>query len=311
MRSNKSHLGFTLIELMVALALGLLVIAAGLALFLNAQKTSNFQAGMSDVQQNSNFGLSMLTHDLRHANLNTPSSYKINNKVVGSGIVFSASNLPSAVSAGTDVKYFTIQGKAPDATNAAVDHQSDQITIQFKPDVRGANQFDCEGTQIVANRTYVYRYYLDKLPNNQQIPGSLDRYGLYCDSGYYTDSSTSVQNIGAGGQLVLQNVDAFKIRFLVKEASTGHLRYMTINDYLGSMPATVTSESNYNNIGAIELGLLVTSAQSIGADQPLNTKMTYTIAGQTVTLKNNVNNGKYLRQDITQVVGIRNTLGAF
>jgi len=160
---------------------------------------------------------------------------------------------------------------------------------------------------MVAGRTYVYRYYLDRLPNNQQIEGSLDRFGLYCDAGYYV--SNSMVGLGENGQLIIQNVDAFKVRLLVKNPD-GNLRYTTINDYRNTlMPASVVDEKQYVNVAGVELGLLVTSAQSIGADASLNTRTEYMIAGQEVELQDNTNNGKYLRQAITQFVGLRNTLG--
>lgn len=40
--------GFTLMELMIALALGLLIVAAGLAVFLSSQRSLNLQSGMCD-----------------------------------------------------------------------------------------------------------------------------------------------------------------------------------------------------------------------------------------------------------------------
>lgn len=80
--------GFTLMELMIALALGLLIVAAGLAVFLSSQRSLNLQSGMSELQQNANFGLSLVTHDLRHTNLNTLSEQKVNSRVIGSGIIF-------------------------------------------------------------------------------------------------------------------------------------------------------------------------------------------------------------------------------
>ena len=303
--NKSSQLGLTLLELMVALVLGLLIVAAGLAVFLNAQRSMGFQTSMGDIQQNANFGLSMLTQDLRHANLNTPSAQRVNNKLVGSGIVFVNANLPAGVRTNT-ANRLTAQGISEDATQAEA---SDQITMQFMPDVRGDDQFDCEGNAMVAGRTYVYRYYLDRLPDNQQIEGSLDRFGLYCDSGFYVDSSNSVVGLGANGQLIIQNVDAFKVRLLVKNPD-GNLRYTTIDEYLALMPVSVVDEKQYVNVVGIELGLLVTSAQSIGADASLNTRTEYMIAGQEVELQDNTNNGKYLRQAITQVVGLRNTLGA-
>jgi type IV pilus assembly protein PilW len=303
--NKSSQQGLTLLELMVALVLGLLIVAAGLAVFLNAQRAMDFQTSMGDIQQNANFGLSMLTQDLRHANLNTPSSQQVNNKLVGSGIVFVNANLPSAVHTNTENR-LTAQEANDDATGTK---KSDQLTMQFKPDVRGGSQFDCEGAAIVAGRTYVYRYYVDKLPNNQQIAGGLDRFGLYCDAGYYVDGSTSVVGLGENGQLIIQNVDAFRVRLLVKNPS-GNLRYTTIKEYTDDlMKPSVTDEKLYVNVVGVELGLLVTSAQSIGIDAALNTNTTYTIAGQEVKLKENANNSKYLRQAITQMVGLRNTLG--
>mgnify|MGYP003601485375 CR=1 FL=1 len=301
--NKSSQQGLTLLELMVALVLGLLIVAAGLAVFLNAQRAMGFQTSMGDIQQNANFGLSMLTQDLRHANLNTPSAQRVNNKLVGSGIVFVNANLPAGVRTNT-ANRLTAQGISEDATQAEA---SDQITMQFMPDVRGDDQFDCEGNAMVAGRTYVYRYYLDRLPNNQQIEGSLDRFGLYCDAGYYV--SNSMVGLGENGQLIIQNVDAFKVRLLVKNPD-GNLRYTTINDYRNTlMPASVVDEKQYVNVAGVELGLLVTSAQSIGADASLNTRTEYMIAGQEVELQDNTNNGKYLRQAITQFVGLRNTLG--
>ena len=302
--NKSSQQGLTLLELMVALVLGLLIVAAGLAVFLNAQRSMGFQTSMGDIQQNANFGLSMLTQDLRHANLNTPSAQRVNNKLVGSGIVFVDDNLPENARDGTE-DLLTAQGISVDATK---EDDSDQITMQFMPDIRGDDQFDCEGIAMVAGRTYVYRYYLDRLPDNQQIEGSLDRFGLYCDAGYYV--SNSMVGLGENGQLIIQNVDAFKVRLLVKNPD-GNLRYTTINDYRNTlMPASVVDEKLYVNVVGVELGLLVTSAQSIGTDASFNTSAEYTIAGQEVELKDNANNGKYLRQAITQMVGLRNTLGA-
>lgn len=84
--NKSSQLGLTLLELMVALVLGLLIVAAGLAVF-ECPEVDGFSNQYGDIQQNANFGLSMLTQDLRHANLNTPSAQRVNNKLVGSGIV--------------------------------------------------------------------------------------------------------------------------------------------------------------------------------------------------------------------------------
>lgn len=312
MNKSTQH-GVTLLELMIALVLGLLIVAAGLAVFLNAQRSAGFQGGMNDIQQNANFGLSILTQDIRHANLNMPSQQYINNEVKGSGIIFTDENiLGNTNTPGIKADAFTKQSVTEDAT----DKKSDQLTIQFKPDVRGDGQVDCEGKKIEPNRIYIYRYYLAELPINQQIPNSLTRFGLYCDAAYYEKTGNSdqlnykVRDLNEGGQLVLQNVDAFKVRLLVK-TSDGTLSYMTINEYLNqTIPTTIADKNKYNNVIGVELGLLMTSNQAIGSEAKLNTNTQYTIAGQLVKLKDNINNSKYLHQPVTQFVGIRNTLGA-
>ena len=60
--------GFTLIELMIALALGLVISAAAIMLFLTGQRSYVLQQGMADLQDNANFGLNYVTKDIRHAN---------------------------------------------------------------------------------------------------------------------------------------------------------------------------------------------------------------------------------------------------
>ena len=81
--------GFTLIELMIAITLGLLISAAALMIFLSSQRSLAIQGGMGEIQQNSIFGLTALTYDLRHANLDTPSAY-ISTTQSGSGVIFNA-----------------------------------------------------------------------------------------------------------------------------------------------------------------------------------------------------------------------------
>lgn len=60
-----SEYGFTLIELMVALVLGLLLLGGVLQLFLGSKKTYELQATLGRVQQESRFALETLSRELR------------------------------------------------------------------------------------------------------------------------------------------------------------------------------------------------------------------------------------------------------
>jgi type IV pilus assembly protein PilW len=92
----KIQKGFTLIELMIALALGLIVVAAAAMLFLTGVKSSQVQQGMADLQDNANFGLNYITQDLRLANLNTVEA-AMNDALLHGGVVLSQSNLPTGI----------------------------------------------------------------------------------------------------------------------------------------------------------------------------------------------------------------------
>ena len=321
--------GFTLMELMIALALGLLIVAAGLAVFLSSQRSLNLQSGMSELQQNANFGLSLVTHDLRHTNLNTLSEQKVNSRVIGSGIIFKKENLPFSLHTltGLETELTTLQAKDDDNTTG----KSDRLTIQYTPAT--TTVLNCEGTSVgtaaapASDLVIVQRYYLAESP--QQITGEPTAYSLYCDAGSYpkSGSPTEIAGLGVHGsnnaQQIMQRVDAFKVRLGVKKPADPlpQFRYMTIDDYIAEMEAIRaacatpivedTCSKTYLNVVSMDIGILSRSTGTIGADASLNTQTSFNVAGTPVTLSGDVAvNKRYLRQAVNQVVAIRNTLGA-
>lgn len=339
---TKQQTGFTLLELMIGLVLGMLIVAAGLTVFLSGQRSLVLQGGMSELQQNANFGLALLTHDLRHTNLNTPSTQKINNKQVGSGIIFlakdgsgsgTAGNLPTSL-ATVNTDFFTAQDKNTDATTG----KSDQLTIQYIPayikTVTGKacpkaipcneadkvdtytytfNGVDCEGRNLEFSqpRVIVQRYHLKEDTN--QIIGQPKAYSLYCDAGSYVSGDATIDDmtsLTANGQQLMQRIDAFKVRLQVKDSSK-NLRYMTIDEYKAIMPITVTDEKNYSNVTAVEIAIIARSTSPLNAENLINNAKPFPMLGQTVSLSTTQKNGfKFLREVFSQVVAFRNTLGA-
>lgn len=63
--------GFTLIELMIALVLGLFLVAGVLYVFLSNTQTYRTNEALSRVQENGRFAIEFLTSDLRHAGYST------------------------------------------------------------------------------------------------------------------------------------------------------------------------------------------------------------------------------------------------
>lgn len=300
------HQGFTLIELMVSIALGLLVVAAGLSLYLASQRSMSLQNGLGELQQNAIFGLSTLTYDLRHVNLNTASAERIHNKnLPGSGIVFSTASLPVNFS-GVNANLLTDQEKDAGGTDIA----SDQLTIQFVPqytagtgvvDDKGnqdpsdddvapistSNMFNCEGRRIeteadirVTNPikpVIVQRYYIAEMKKGT-ASYSPKRYALYCDAGWYDPNAgagATIQELGVNGQQIIQNVDAFKVLLGVQNQDKNDknkdkdMRYLSIDQY-NTLMSTITDPKDYWYVVSVNVAVIAHSSNPIGADPNIN-----------------------------------------
>ncbi len=263
------------------------------------------QSSLEGLQQNANFGLSSLTHDLRHANLNTASSQYVNNKVIGSGIIFMKENLPTNLQNTTDLetKFVSLQNKDTDNTSG----KSDQLTIQYVP---AANEIiDCEGNSITSaqSKTIVQRYFLKEINKPTGEPVS---YSLACDAGWYATGDTAITGLDNNAQQIMQYIDAFKVRLGIKNLVNKNLRYMTFDEYKAAM-GSITDPKEYLQVVSVEIGVLARSTGKIGSDSNVNTQKVFKLAGQTVTLSGtDATNQKYLRQAVNQMVALRNTLGA-
>lgn len=320
--------GFTLIELMVSIVLGLLVTAAAIALFINGQKSTNLQNSLGELQQNANFGLAVVTQDIRHTNLNMKSNQIVNNKIVDSGIIFGTSNLPLSLN-GVSANLFTRGAVDIDATTG----KSDQLTIQYMPQyitvteqktVGGTttevtksvfNGVDCEGNALEFDepRVIVQRYHIKQDSNT--VAGQPPTYNLYCDAGNYKEGDTSISGMSTttNGQPIMQKIDAFKMRFLVKHPTTKNLRYMTLSEYTGVMGTSIRSDEpkTHYNIYGVEIGLIARSTSALTSESLVNNNRTFSVLDTNLTLNTAQKNGpKYLREVFSQMVAFRNTLGA-
>lgn len=277
--------GFTLIELMIAITLGLIVTAAALMMFLSSQRSLAMQNGLSSIQQNATFGLTNVAKDLRHINLDSGSEFvnRSNNK---SGIVFQ-----------------TIAGVTADKVTKAESGQSimtpdsDQLTIRYVN--RKNNTMNCEGVIIEQDKEIIQRYYIDKLPQVQQNQGDT-RYGLFCE--VLDEKKTGKPAIA------IADAESFKVSVVTRDFNgtpadrkDDQLRYQTLKEY-------ITAPTG-NAVVAVEIGVVIRSSGSVHADSSINANPTFTIAGQEVKLSNPPSTANHLRVPVTQVVAIRNSQG--
>lgn len=274
--------GFTMLELIISMALGLLIIAAATGVFLAGQRSLATQSGASDLQQNAIFGLAQLTHDLRHTNLNTNSTENnaITKQTPGAGVVFSDSNF-----SGISDAHVTLTSQEANPVFAGINN--DQLTIQFKPHEKGLLH-SCAGRELDADEVNVQRYFIQPMPQ-----GDGNRFGLYCLAQNSRDSFASTP------RLIIPDVEAFKVRFGTKNGD--NMQYKTIAQL-----------QDDDEIISIEVGLIMRSTHNLGSDKSKNVVdngKKYRIAGTNVTLINEDESPTYLREVFSQVVAIRNSSG--
>ena len=317
----KKQVGFTLVELLIAMALGLIIAASATMLFLTGLKSQALQTGQSGLQDDANFGLNFILKDVRLSNLNTVQS-GINDITAYGGMVFTSSdkvgfnnsNLPMIVD-----ENLLSRSEVQNTSNAHSDG-SDQLTIQFLPqyiwddkktatatDDRWYGGFDCEGNALEFTRDQgrqmvVQRYFLalDENVGNTEPNQPL---ALYCDAGYYAleGDPTSITNFGEDPQIVLKRVDHFRVLYSIQNGSNH--RYVDANTYL-------QLDSPRPRILSVQLGILMRSLQSVGRDNTFSDEQVFQVLDQALQITEPDENApKYVRQVVTQTIALRNTFG--
>ena len=239
---NSYQSGFTLIELMISLALGLIVSLAAAQLFVTGVSSFNLQRGLGDVNENGRFGLEFLVKNIRSAEY---------------------ARALSSTSAPTDSAVVIDAGALPSGTAALVSNNnsinlglgaSDQLVVRtWVPDDVNT-QRDCEGNLVPAGNYMVSRYFL----RADTPAGSAS--ALACDGGFYGVGAASVANFGtdASSVVLMSFVDSFQVLYGVAAATTTlPQRYMTSAQYaalVAPRPPVVS----------VRVAVLVRSSESIG-----------------------------------------------
>lgn len=317
----KAQKGFTLVELLVALVLGLIITATALLLFLTGQKSYSMQQGTADLQDNANFGLSFITQGVRLANLNNPKAL-VNDELEQGGVVLAQSNFNERVATiplallsasagdtvGQDHQWGGLSNVAAPA-NATTLVRSDQLVIQYSAQTSGR---DCEGNAYVPGRVVIERYFLRVDENSDAREGNA--LALVCDAGQYVSGATNIVDpnvdadppvsgtgYGSAGQILMKRVDYFRVLLGVEDLA-GNKRYIGIREYRNF-------EGVKPRIVSVSLGVLARSTQPVGEDVVISPNQIFDVLDQRVRIHSNGNPRGYVRQVITQEIALRNGLG--
>ena len=325
---NKQQ-GFTLIELMISLVLGLLIIAAASQVYVISLRTATVQQAGSSILDANVFGLQQIENNIRMAGLGLSDVAKAG--AADSGILAGGDNA-AAISVlnvnGAKLSSSLISRDGSGPTNTT---RGGQPTIQYRAP---ADMRDCEGHLVLGPRTGI----LD-LPGNPvvSIDGQIivERYfvknnngtlELRCDAGLYVsnhiiqDDGQGQRNSGQGtanaptiltgannrhnihnlnddGALIASGIDDFQVRFgIARDKNHSGIRYVTPTEYqaLSSDTAIIT----------VQLGLL-TKGSVPSSDAPES--QTYTILGNDVSMKSD--QGQFIRRVYETNIMLRNSRG--
>ena len=314
---GQTEQGFTLVELMVAIALGLLLVAAAIQLFINGQIAYRVQQAGSAIQDNGVFGLSYVTQSIRLANYGN--SDAMNDETLFGGVVLSGeqastSPLRAGNLKGMRIKNAAITTDAYLTANAKTDSaygsvKSDQLVIMYQAP---KDMYNCAGekvtgpvktlTSITPGQYVIERYYIKKDVNNADA-------ALYCDAGTFTDSETArssaaglnISGYGTDGNMIANHVEYMRVQLIVKPTKD-RTRTMPINTYKGLVikdnPTGSEIKSRPAIIG-INLGLLVRSSDKAGSKDGAQI---YQVLDQAITAPDD----GYMRNAYLTTIALRN-----
>ena len=314
--------GFTLIELMIALTLGLILVAVAIQLLISGQINYRIQSSAASLQDSGVFGVSYVTKNIRLANHGNASA--MNDESLYGGIVVSNQTSGSATPlADGNLKGLKIGTVALTGTNLVSSNQnndsalsgsikSDQLVIMYQAPI---NMFTCTGEKVKGpdKTTTVYskgwyvieRYYINKttgqneatlncsaamfVANGETVPQNYESTTISA-----TDTLTKNYATNAG-EIIAKNVEYMRIQLIVRNAN-GSTNTLGINEY-NSIPITANVKSRPAVIG-VNLGWLVRSSEKVS----MIDKKSFVVLDQTITAPKD----GYMRHVYTTTVALRN-----
>lgn len=278
---NSSNQGFTLIELMVSLVLGLIIVGAAFQMLISGQRSLAFQESIQGLQDNANIGINYVADDIKLTNLNLPFTEIKPSQV--SGLIVNTSNyLAGAAST-------TVSGEG--SNSSFVSAKSDVLVIQYKSDQ--AKAYDCEGNGIDADDVVVQRYFIRKDDN-----GGANDFVLACDAGKYKDG-VALSGLNDEGQIIMKGVDLFKVRVGVRDKDN-NMSYKTLKEFLDG--------PNTSKAVSLQIGILGRSLDSINVNSVEKLKQNIFGTEYSITKPDGVTT-KYVWIPVERTIALRNGLG--
>ena len=307
MNPNSRMRGFSVLELLIALSIGLLVSLAAVQLFVTNQVNFMLQRGLGDVSENGRFALDFMARQIRQGNYVPPGNTTVaitNTTTVGtenvwSTVVVGTDDLPTGTCGlGTVISANDNAAlAAPSSGKQGGVGASDSLLIQYYTPIA---TMDCEGTAVPAASFVLARFFL----RADTVAGTGS--ALACEGGYHTGVAdaplVNFSTTNTGGVVVLSSVDNFQVLLGVANTAAGlnnvPQQYMTISDY-------AALAKKRPPVSAIKLGMLVSSVDKAG--NLLGTSPSFTVLDKTLS-STDIPTDNRVRRMYANTVTLRNLL---
>ncbi|TNL61551.1 prepilin-type N-terminal cleavage/methylation domain-containing protein [Acinetobacter bereziniae] len=287
-----SQQGFTLIELVVALAIGLIVSAAALQLFTGGLITTKMQEASAELQDSGVFGVDYIARDIRLANFGNVNNPVLDTTTPNGGIIFTSGD-PASGKANLQLKDVSAELLTKSGGSSETSASSDQLTIMFQAP---NNMMNCEGRQVQANEYVIQRYFLRTDNNNL---------ALACDANTPGSMAPSIAGLNDknNGEVIMPRVDL--VRFYIGAKVGNNFSYYTIEQFKKAVNGATSP--NVPRVVSIRMMVLVRSKDPITNKNIDPSKESFNFPDGVVTLTDK--STKYLRRLYTTNIALRNGLG--
>lgn len=239
MRTHFSRLqtGLSIVELLVALALGMLLLTGVMQVFLSTRQTIGTTEAMARVQENGRFALEFISQSARVAGYQEPYLITAKPGIVGSTGNSSCGSLCSKDSTATTSERVTFILQPP----------------QLKDDPTAtANRRDCAGNGVAEGVIIANSYYIAPADSNNPNPS------LAC-----VTFNTATPNDPSAPVRLVDGIETMQVLYGIGSSSdpTSVSRYVSA--------ARVSSLNAWGRVTAIRIGLIANSLKPIGGNEPL------------------------------------------
>ncbi|MGH8467247.1 MAG: PilW family protein [Pseudomonas sp.] len=224
-RVSRVHAGFGLIELMIAMALGLLVLGAAIAIFQSNQRTFQANQGLNRIQENARVAYELMSRDIRaaggsacsnlampdveHANTADENAF-LTSPVSGSGTEFT-------VVSGDDASYEISGATTTSLTLKAgqIDDANDAFKINDKLILCNASQLYVVTATNVTTQTITFTPATPVVfTNDPRAPPATVMVARFRNTRWYLDNGSLYVRRNGDAQPVIDGVSSLGVTYL-------------------------------------------------------------------------------------------------